>query len=308
MASRGNITTLIFLMLATLTTLGMQCATKDPGYCADCAADGGNDGGVGGDASVACGGACGGATPYCKESTNTCVECLQTEQCTDGTKSVCDTSTNTCVACNDNTQCSHIAGKGICDQGTCVGCTEATEAEACGGFYCDPAAKTCTTTPRGTTAFCNECVSDSECANNAEGVRRCVAMGYNGAPRADGKKFCLIDKATLPPSANGICPVQMFDSVNATSVGGVTSAYCSPRQTLTTCEATLDFLKSGGCTDATKCGANLSPTDGMCEDDGNSKQCTYRCLGDDDCATGVKCRTGVTTRYCCTASGVAGCN
>jgi hypothetical protein len=270
----GIVAALGFTIVATVA--GCPETSKPDGYCAPgtCPADGGGDGGVGGDASVACGGACSGATPYCKESTNTCVECLQTEQCTDGTKSVCDTSTNTCVACNDNTQCSHIAGKGICDQGTCVGCTEATEAAACGGFYCDPAAKTCTTMPRGTLGSCRACTADAECAVGY----RCVPMNFQGTARPGG--YCLL----VSSGTNCVEPYRVLINGRA-SLSQPTDLknYCGIAEDTTTCEAVLHLINNQGCTGDADCGAT-GLNDGLCRTvAGAANKCTYACAGPAQC-------------------------
>jgi hypothetical protein len=286
-SSRFILSLVMCSAIGALASLTVACSGKKFDACEGPNPDPGCpvvDGGVvdsGADGSVACGGACSGATPYCKESTNTCVECLQTEQCTDGTKSVCDTSTNTCVACNDNTQCSHIAGKGICDQGTCVGCTEATEAAACGGFYCDPAAKTCTTMPRGTLGSCRACTADAECAVGY----RCVPMNFQGTARPGG--YCLL----VSSGSNCVEPYSTLLTRGSLSQPNDAKTFCGIAESLTTCEAVLHLINNQGCTSDTDCGAT-GLNDGLCRTVGAlANKCTYACGLAAQCPTPLVCNT-----------------
>jgi hypothetical protein len=286
MTARSKLVSLAFFALAATSFLGMQCGgSKDPGYCADCpAADGSVDGGP--DASVACGGTCGGATPYCNEATNTCVGCLQTSQCSDATKSVCDTASNTCVACNDNAQCSHIPGKGICNVGTCVQCTEATETAVCGNFYCDPVGKTCTTTPRGTLDSCKACNAEAECAVGY----RCVPMNFQGNVRPGG--YCLL------VSNGSNCTKPYAITITRGSISDPNTAsppsYCGINESKTTCEAVLDRVADTSClvsgnADDSACGAP-STNDGKCTKVGTVMNlCTYECVTATECQSGELC-------------------
>jgi hypothetical protein len=243
------------------------------------------DGGVvdsGADGSVACGGACSGATPYCKESTNTCVECLQTEQCTDGTKSVCDTSTNTCVACNDNTQCSHIAGKGICDQGTCVGCTAADES-ACTQGVCDLTTGSCTTIAENSASVCRACVNDKQC--DVAGGYRCVPMNFQGTARPGG--YCLL----VSSGSNCVEPYSTLLTRGSLSQPNDAKTFCGIAESLTTCEAVLHLINNQGCTSDTDCGAT-GLNDGLCRTVGAlANKCTYACSAVAQCPTGFSCNT-----------------
>ncbi len=239
------------------------------------------------------------AKPQCDPVQQKCVECVAQSDCTSATASAC--VGNACVACTKDEECSNIAGKGVCDAGTCVQCTVAKEA-VCGGKSCDPATTKCTTTSVGTVNYCRPCVADSECigGNQADQVARCVPMKFMGTARPGG--FCLkrVAKTCAPPF--GVV-------VTASSLSGLPSdSYCGIDQTTTRCEAVLDLIASRNCTDglATSCGCTRdqagactdSGQGGLCKDIGAfSDKCTIPCASADQCLTTQTCPGGAKP-YC----------
>jgi hypothetical protein len=271
--------------------------------------------------------ACADATPVCDTSSNTCVECTAADfsQCT-GTTPVCDADSmrcvgcltsndcssasasrcatdNTCVACTGDGDCTHLAGTQVCSSGICVQCTPSNET-ACGANSCNPATHQCTATARGSISTCGACLADSECVggNQSDPVQRCVPMEFQGDPRPGG--FCLT-------RGTGPCPQPYKTVVSASSLSGAAAEnYCSIAQSLTTCEAVLDFLHSQTCSDGqdTSCGC-VRDHDGNCSGSGSGglcrtvgldpKQCTYQCGVDNDCPSGKSCLgVGLGPTYC----------
>jgi hypothetical protein len=261
------------------------------------------------------------AKPACDTTTNTCVECTDKTDCTDIAKPLCDTTTEACVACLQQSdckaataskcdvgqckpctmdaECSNIAGKGVCNAGTCVQCTIAKEA-VCGGKSCNPKTLACTTTSVGTVLACEPCLADSECTggNQPDPDARCVPMKYVGVARVGG--FCL-------RRVSKTCARPYNIIVNGTSLSGVpTESYCGIDQDATRCEAVLDLVNSQSCTDGkdTSCGCTRDKN-GNCTDSGqgglcrivgpNANQCTYACGSANQCPGGHTCPSST---YC----------
>jgi len=239
------------------------------------------------------------AKPFCDASSESCVACLQQSDCTSATASVC--VGNTCTACTKDADCSNIAGKGVCNAGTCVQCTIAKES-VCSGKSCDPATDTCTKTPTGSVSTCEPCVADSECVggNQSDPDARCVPMNFMGVSRQGG--FCLRRVART-------CAKPYQIPIMATSLSGASSEnYCGIAQDLTRCEAVLDLVAGADCPDGkdSSCGCVRDATGsclgagtgGLCRLVGvNSNKCTYECGGAPQCPGGYSC-AGVPTTYC----------
>jgi hypothetical protein len=252
------------------------------------------------DAGRSCGGDgdCPPEAPLCDLRTRTCVGCTASEGCTEASAARCDAVARVCAPCARHADCAHLPGLPACHGGACVACTPDTEASACGTTSCDPSALTCTATPRGSVGLCRPCRADSECANSEAtgGVTRCVPITFQGEPRGH---VCLFDQSTT-----GGCPRRYISTRTAVSASGVEGAtYCYPRETLTTCEAIVNF--SAACPEEGSCG-DEALDDGLCRDDGSGARCTYECLGDDDCPNGVRCRDDVVPRHCCTNTPLEG--
>jgi len=287
-----------------------------PDGSGDAAADGAGDGDAGCQLDCPCtrDEQCPAELPVCEASSGLCIECSISDDglCTSQGK-VCLDGGDSCVECNDRKDCDEGAphcnadntcgqcvsnedcgrwGK-VCDAGQCVQCTPATEMTQCPdadpapgdqGPACDPVAKTCTGQLRGSVSGCGACVSDSECVDGAA----CVQTTFKGAAHG---AFCLAEVA----SASDVCPQQTNKNRAAVSVLGHAGQFCFP-DTLTTCEAILDF-GTGGCgTDDSACGAD-GLADGLCR----SNKCTYVCGAADDCfgSTSMDNRcVGAGTKYC----------
>jgi hypothetical protein len=281
------------------------------------------DSGAGGLPSKPCDGACSGMKPLCDEPTDTCVECLESDDCT-GSKKICDTqnacveclasedcddpktakcNAGACAKCTSNDDCAHVDGKTVCDTkaGECVECTVADET-TCAGKSCNPATRGCTTTPVGTKDLCEPCLADSEClgGNQADPDVRCVPMTYNSVPRVGG--FCLrrVAKSCERPFK--------IPAEGKSLSGALAEAYCGINQETTRCEAILDHLRSQGCPGMmdSQCGC-LRDSDNKCVGSGlaglcrtvgvDADRCTYRCGINDDCPEGRTC-SSTSPKYC----------
>jgi Cys-rich repeat protein len=229
----------------------------------------------------------------CHPPTGTCVDCVEDADCPDPGASHCDLTTHSCSPCAGDAHCAHLDSLPSCHEGTCVQCTPDTEAEACPGTSCDPATLTCTEVSVGSVGLCQPCTADSECESGVAvgGTTRCVPIMFQGESRGH---VCLLDQDS---TADG-CPQPYASTREVTSAAGVTgSTYCYPPESLTTCEAIIDF--SSPCSTSESCGDDAL-NDGLCRDDGPGDRCTYACGGDTACPDGFKCRSGASPRYCCT--------
>jgi hypothetical protein len=270
----------------------------------------------GGGGSSPCDGSCGGDTAVCDEATETCVECLGSDDC-DGATSLCDTDSNECVEClsNDdcdsataskcsngecvscagNGDCSHIAGKGVCDtdEDECVECTVADE-DPCEGNSCNPATNACTDTTIGSVGSCEPCVADSECSGGgtADPNARCVPMEFEDVLRPGG--FC------LRRQSKG-CSQPLTVTLAATSLSGASAEnYCGLNEAVTRCEAVLDMVAGASCSDGldSSCGCHRDGG-GACTDTGEGglcrtvggvdDTCTVACGSSNDCVSGKVC-------------------
>lgn len=268
----------------------------------------------GGSSRCSSGTDCPADTPQCVDGT--CVECTAASQAlcaADG--DVCKTGGGTCVQCNDSNDCDEGAphcnadntcgkctadsdcakfGK-VCDAGQCVQCTPQTETKQCPdsdpapgdqGPACHPVKKTCTGQPRGSVSGCGGCVSDSECIGQPNHpLHKCVPTSFGSKEHGS---YCL----QIAPA--GLCPNGAPSKKAATSALGMTGEYCLPRESLTTCEAILDF--SDACTQDSDCGAT-GAADGLCVGPDGAKVCTYACGGNRDCTT-AQCTGPVGAQYC----------
>ena len=278
-------------------------------------------------ACVACvgNGDCTGAKPACDIATNTCVECTDNPDCKDAAKPFCDKATEQCVAClaqsdcadatasacrggqcqpcTSNAECSNIAGKGVCDAGTCVQCT-GSNFGACGldagtPLVCDSLKRTCSTSKQYSSGLCQTCVSDAQC-NLGE---MCVFDKLTN-PAKDVGYFCHWKQGDTANGAPTDCTAGGRPYVgvqkNAVSIDGVTSDICSLRAC--TCIArnqfsSKDCLVASAPSDAV-CGVS-SPKDAKCAQFGASTyRCTMTCLSDDDCPSPITCNTGANPAVC----------
>ncbi|MGC4067250.1 MAG: hypothetical protein QM784_21930 [Polyangiaceae bacterium] len=240
--------------------------------------------------------------PVCNQTFNACVGCLANADCKDAKAPVCDVNTNTCKPCSIDADCALIAGKGVCDAGTCVQCT-GKKYEACGklestALVCDSAAKTCTTDKKaGSSGLCQPCVSDAQCPAG----QLCHQQMFDGKPVG---YFCFWKRGDASNGAPAACsdassrPYSKVDA-NVVSVDGETATLCTLRSS--TCIALNQYS-------AADCGPTGTSNDALCgfAPGVDSKcmaydvayRCTTTCLSNDDCRTGVTCNTGVTPPVC----------
>ncbi len=280
----------------------------------------GGDGGAGGTPiMLPCDGACAGTKPVCKESTDTCVQCLAPSDCVTATAMKCDTGKNTCVEClastdclgataakcdagtcvkcTTNDDCAHVAGKTVCDAaaGECVQCTGADYA-SCGmsggkPLICDSKARTCTNNKEHSADRCIPCVSDAQCALG----QLCVKEQF-GAPKQDVGNFCFWQQGAPAGGAPADCTLPanipyVAALKNQTSVDGKMATICGLRSS--TCIARNQFSSKDCATsnagDDQKCGFAPS-NDSKCLPFGASQfRCSMACVSGDDCAGGLGC-------------------
>jgi hypothetical protein len=231
-------------------------------------------------------GACSDPTPLCDESTNTCVACLASTDCSDPSASKCDAGS--CVPCEDSRECTHIEGAGVCDAGACVECT-AENRSACGTFVCDGSSNTCTTRPEHSKDNCGDCVADAECMAG----RVCVVMTLDST---NVGQFCQWQQAARPPGPDGVCNnVRPYAGVEpVTTIDDASTTICT--LDLTTCAAVDDYSAETPCSGDDECG---DPTvdDGLCRFNAGAAEdtCTIPCIGNSDCPPGANCEAGF---YC----------
>jgi hypothetical protein len=133
--------------------------------------------GAAGEVVVPCNAACKGETPYCDETSNTCVACLSDGNCS-ANAPACDLKSHTCVSCTADKYCPKETP--ACDTVThqCVICTAdkycASPTPACKipadiCAQCTASALCSGSTPicRAATNTCVQCTSSAECANVA---------------------------------------------------------------------------------------------------------------------------------------------
>jgi len=265
-----------------------------------------------------------GAKPACDTAKNTCVGCVGNNDCKDATKPLCDTaaaqcvaclkqadctsatasacSAGVCTACTVDADCSNIAGKGVCDAGTCVQCTGKKFA-ACGQdsgtpLVCDSLNRTCTTNKQHSVSACSSCVTDEQCQLG----QLCGLQKFGGA---DVGYFCFWKKGDTANGAPADCFVNgrpyAATIANQHSIDGATADVCSLRTS--TCVARSQFslkdCKSGTAGSDALCGA-APPDDAKCDAVTMSTgySCTMRCASDIDCPSGFPCNTGALQPYC----------
>jgi hypothetical protein len=120
---------------------------------------------------------CSGATPFCRTSDRTCVECLDSTACPTAEEPVCASTTNVCSGCSADADCAGRGdGRSNCDTSTGV-CRACVDDGDCSGMtpICDTSAKTCRACGQD-----NECAAGSGVCNTLDGdgsKGSCVAEG-----------------------------------------------------------------------------------------------------------------------------------
>lgn len=126
------------------------------------------------------------STPFCDFKTNSCVSCINSEQCSDPTPTC---SNNQCVVeCLENDDCTECKGRPFCqvDKQTCVECL--SDDECCESGYpicnlqnyncvsclsdsdCSPQKPHC-----GADNNCYECLNDLQCPDGVCKEKQCVS-------------------------------------------------------------------------------------------------------------------------------------
>ncbi|MFT7578906.1 MAG: Cys-rich repeat protein/VCBS repeat-containing protein [Myxococcota bacterium] len=207
----------------------------------------------------------------CDEDSDACVECIDDNDCGDG--SVCDEGTNTCIACTDNTSgglddgCT--AGDPVCDDTTagsetCLTCEDNNEAGQTDNG-CSDALPACDDTDASVPS-CVECSADADCADGSvcdEGTNTCIACTDNTSGGLD-------DGCT---AGDPVC-----DDTTAGS------------ETCLTCEDNNEAGQTdNGCSDALP----------ACDDNDATAPTCVECLTDGDCGSGDVCDLNSNTCIAC---------
>ncbi len=232
-------------------------------------------------------GDCGGQTPLC--SGGSCVQCLVDTDCTDPDAPRCDTTSNTCAGCNAVGQCSRFDATSACNlnDGKCVECT-AAERAACEDFACQTTPGdgqyTCSTQEVDSAGRCEPCLSDAACDTGLA----CILENFEDT---NTEWVCLPRK---PENGCGSLRPLSATLSDAVSIDGETGNFCKPPTT--TCSA-VNHFGSGGLQEPDSCETDddcglPGVADGFClpfRGDENARACTYLCLGNPDCRSGVTC-------------------
>jgi hypothetical protein len=217
--------------------------------------------------------------------TNTCVECVSSNNCPNPQASRC--VANRCQACSEDADCSHVVGGnttlGVCETArtapACVQCTGSKRGACNGGANaCDGLSKQCTSLPVGTAARCATCVSDAHCAT----TERCARQIFAGA---DLGYFC------FPLAQTQTCPPVFAALTTAATIDGEAADLCLLRQT--TCAALDDFFQVQVCSTNADCGAvGLNLNDGRCN--ATLGMCNIPCARGSECPSGLpaSCQDG----------------
>lgn len=299
-----------FLACVALVPIGCErFSSCEDTLCDDGPGGGGAGGGGsdlgGGGAGAGTGGvvvdpcdACSGETPLCNAD-DECVECLEATDCDAPSASKC-TDSGACIPCAANVDCAHVGGTNVCDEGTCVECL--SEDDCVVGeekFVCAPDTKTCTDTVFRSVDVCQECAHDLDCKDG----QLCVEMRYNDPSDGIVGSFCLWRKDAGGVGPNGVCGTfRPYAATLATRSAddATVREFCSLRTT--TCVALNQFATEvTGCNMAGADAACGAPgfNDGRCRLDGDDNpECTYPCVGVEDCPAGVSCLGGVGSSVC----------
>ena len=217
----------------------------------------------------------------CKTDAFECVECNASSDCNDPAAAGCNTELNECEGCQSEADCIGIEGRPLCDDGTCVECTPATEGMDCGGTSCDPLTRECTETTVGSRGTCEACVADSECGEvgSPSEEHRCVEMFYPPGERFpdDQTGFCL--KVFAPGGCAQPYAIRISDRESLS--GDPLESYCGINETLATCPAVRALSANEACLggEDSEC-----PESGLCRDVGGlPDRCTYLCASVVEC-------------------------
>lgn len=266
--------------------------------------------------SLPCDGACEGEAGICNELTDTCVQCLGTEDCNSG---VCDTQTNTCVPCLGDNDCANslcILGA-TSDLNECKECRDEAQctepsASSCGANNeCEPCSSNndcghIQDLPICVAGTCRACSPDTQAADCGGKVCdptnfTCTNVDIGSALALTACEFadqCADGNACIPLmhggslhgnyclplfSAAGTCGQPYgAESQARTTIEGEAVDVCMILETLTTPEAINSY--GGACTDNQDCG-----TAGQCLvlNPPNALRCTYYCSSNLDCKPGA---------------------
>ena len=269
------------------------------------------------DQSTPCDSACGGQTPICDVATDTCVQCLNNNECAN---SVCDTSTKSCVECLGDEDCDNnqvCLTQASTEDNACVECrgnAECLDAQAslcsaaneCAPCAADADCSHLEELGQCVAGTCRECTTDTEnadCGGNVCDPSTFTCTNIQIANTGDldpcitdtqcANGLCIALNYMGSPHGNycmplsngpGSCPQPYGAGIaNRTSVTGVQGSVCMINEALTTPEA-IRLYKVESCDAADPTAACPEPGQ-ICAivDDGGTTKCTHRCGTQDDC-------------------------
>jgi len=192
------------------------------------------------------------ATPLCRMSDGTCVECLSGSDCPNPAASRCNQQTGRCSSCQENADCTAVTGKPICSEGSEAQCVECLSDSNCtshpNGSRCDASTNTCT-----------QCVLDTDCPT--PGASRC--LDHRCQPCVNDAAGSHCGHVTSDNTVLGVCDVS--------GAAGV-CVQCTGRQSAA-CGANI-------CNSVTKvCSPFAAGTAGLCRE----------CVSDAHCAATQRC-------------------
>jgi len=235
----------------------------------------------------------------CLTGGTSCVPCNTDTDCALPGKAKCDMDSHECVPCDDSKQCAHVTvgvddNLDVCNAGTCVACTPATEPAECGSKACDPDTLTCTGKDRNSVATCGTCRSDSECLTTNH---KCVQVPFMGVSSG---YHCMLQ---VPGGGCTLPPYQAAPLTATSKNGAASTQYCSHNTNVTTCEAILSLTSARACTAETA--ETLCGQGGRCEAVNTApNKCTYACSSDLECPGVTPCNEQSSGSPYCGGSGL----
>ena len=266
-----------------------KSGTGGAGGTANDAGSGGQpDAGASGSTSKEpCDGACTATKPVCEETTDTCVECLDSHDCR-GAKGACDTDTHACVDCLDSDDCADP--NAVCDTATthCVQCLTASDCKDPKAARCDAmACAQCETNQDcahiagkpvcdTTAGQCVQCTTDDDAAacggkSCNPATKTCTTTAVEtkdlcepcladseciGGSQPDPDARCVPMTYDGTPRAGGFCLRRLsktcerpfaIPTTQASLSGATSEDYCGINEQTTRCEAVLDLLRGRSC-------------------------------------------------------------
>ncbi len=283
------------------------------------------------DQSTPCDSACGGQTPICDVAADTCVQCLNNNECGNG---VCDTTTKSCVEClgdqdctdrvclvgatTEDNACVECRGNGECLTAEASLCSASNECSAC---VADADCSHLTNLGQCVSGTCRECTTETEDADCGGNVCDPTTFTCTNLPigTTNNRQTCVSDTQCVqdslciplsfmgtphgnycmprPDSVTGCGQPYGLGARTRTSVNGLSELVCMINENKTTPEAIDGY--GTACQPASA--ATDCPEPGqICAliDEGVTHACTYNCTLPGDCKQNSSCLGPTDAEYC----------